>query len=209
MKGLAWRPNFDALLDSCEKIKRGHRILIFVGTFVLLIGGFVWLCYLPLTEDIQRTEKEIRDLEHKINLAKIQIKKLPELKEKEAELTQAFKNALRLLPNKREIPTLLAGVSQLGVNSQLQFKLFSPGKEETKEFYVEIPVSIEVSGRYRDLALFFHRVGKMARIVNIVNISIKPEQELSTTLNTKCKAITYRFKTAADEAKEKAAKKKK
>ena len=211
MKALAWRPALDAILDGCEKIKKGHRILIFVGTFLLLGGGFFYLVWMPITSEIQQTEKEISDLKQQINLAKIRARQLAKFKETEARLDKEFLKAVKLLPHKREIPSLLAEVSQLGVNSNLQFRLFSPGKEEFKDFYVEIPVSIEVSGRYRDLALFFDKVRKMARIVNIVNISIAPEKELSTNLITKCEAITYRFKTEADiqkEQREKAQKKK-
>jgi type IV pilus assembly protein PilO len=203
VKTIAWRPALEAFLDACEKIKRGHRILIFAGSFLLLGGGFFYFVWLPITGEIHQTEKEITDLKQKIHLAKIRAKQLADFKEKEAQLDKEFLKAVKLLPHKREIPTLLADVSQLGVNSKLQFRLFSPGKETLKDFYVEIPVSIEVSGRYRDLALFFDKVRKMARIVNIVNISIGPKEELSTDLITKCEAITYRFKTEADEQKEK------
>jgi len=47
----------------------------------------------------------------------------------------------------------------------------------------------------------------MDRIVNIVNLSIKPATPLSTDLVTKCTAITYRFKSKTDELKDKEKKK--
>ncbi len=208
MKVPAWLPPFEAILDACEKIKRGQRILIFGGTLLLLGGCFFWFIYMPLSNEIHQSENEIADLKQKVHLAKTRAKKLAEFKEKEAQMDKEFRKALNLLPNKREIPSLLADISQVGVNSRLQFRLFSPGKEELKDFYVEIPVSIEVSGKYRDLALFFDKVRKMERIVNIVNISITPKEELSTNLITKCKAVTYRFKTEADKPKAKPSNKK-
>jgi Tfp pilus assembly protein PilO len=48
----------------------------------------------------------------------------------------------------------------------------------------------------------------MERIVNIVDISMKPVKARSTNLTTKCSAVTYRFKRKADE-KAKESKKKK
>lgn len=63
---------------------------------------------------------------------------------------------------------------------------------------MEIPVSIEVSGTYHDVALFFDRVGRMERIVNILNVSMKPKQERATTLTTTCDAVTFRFKGTTD-----------
>jgi len=209
VKAFAWRPALEGILDACEKMKKGHRILIFVGTLLLLGGGFFYLVWMPMTSEIASVEKEIADLKQKLNMAKIQARQLAKFKETEARLDKELLKAVKLLPHKREIPSLLTEVSELGVKSNLQFRLFSPEKEELKAFYVEIPVSIEVSGRYRDVALFFDRVKNMGRIVNIVNISIAPQKELSTNLITRCKAITYRFKTEADIEKEKIEKAKK
>ncbi|MEE9610799.1 MAG: type 4a pilus biogenesis protein PilO, partial [Desulfatiglandales bacterium] len=106
--------------------------------------------------------------------------------------------ALRLLPNKKEIPRLLRSVTQLGSDSQLEFRLFSPQKERAQDFIMEIPVSIEVSGTYHNVAAFFDRVGRMERIVNILNVSMKPVKARSTTLITQCDAVTYRFKGGSD-----------
>jgi len=52
--------------------------------------------------------------------------------------------------------------------------------------------------------LFLDKISRMQRIVNIVDISLKPNMPLSVDLITACKAVTYRFKSKEDEAKEKA-----
>ena len=72
---------------------------------------------------------------------------------------------------------------------------------------MEIPVSMEVRGQYLNVLDFFDRVGRMDRIVNILNISMKPDKPLSTELLTRCTAITYRFK-GKDDVKKKPKKKK-
>ena len=130
----------------------------------------------------------------------------------EAEMAQVdaqFKEALKLLPDKKEIPTLLRNVTQLGTESDLEFRLFSPQRERAKGFYMEIPVSIVVSGSYHNVALFFDRVGKMERIMNILNVSMKPVKQRSTTLVTRCQAVTYRFKGESNVPKKKTKKTKK
>ena len=63
---------------------------------------------------------------------------------------------------------------------------------------MEIPVSIEVSGPYHNVAVFFDKVGQMERIINILNVSMTPQKERSTTLTTRCDAVTYRFKGETD-----------
>jgi len=205
IKGFNWRTAADSFFERAQKIKKAHRLLIICGLVALLGGGFFWFIYMPRMQEIDRMEKEVADLKQKISMGKIWGKRLEKLQEEMAQVEKDFQKALKILPNEREIPSLLAGISQLGVDSNLQFRLFSPGKEAVKNFYVEIPVSIEVGGRFRDVMLFFDKVSRMERIVNIVDISVKPSAPLSVDLITTCKAVTYRFKSKEDEAKEKAA----
>ncbi len=199
ISGINWRPALDAFFEKFAKIKKTHRFLIFAGILLLLGGSFFWFVYMPKAEEINRIEKEIADLKQQIQVAKIRAKNLEKLKDEFAQVEKEFEGALKVLPNKREIPSLLASISQLGIDSKLQFRLFSPGEEEPTNFYTRIPVSIEVGGKYRDVAVFFNKVRQMERIVNIKNISIEPKAPLSTELITKCTATTYRFKDKGDE----------
>ena len=196
-----------ALFEKVEKLKMVHRILIFAGTIVLLAGLFAWLVYIPKTNEISGLRKEIAGLEQKINQAKIKVRSLRKFEKEQVEVEAQFQEALRLLPNKREIPALLRSITQLGSDANLEFRLFSPQREKARDFYVEIPVSMEVSGNYHNVAVFFDKVGKMERIVNILDISMKPIKSRSTSLTTKCSAVTYRFKRKADENAEKGKKK--
>ncbi|MCP4568562.1 MAG: type 4a pilus biogenesis protein PilO, partial [FCB group bacterium] len=84
--------------------------------------------------------------------------------------------------------------------SNLEFLLFSPKRERPRNFYVEIPVSVEVRGEYHDVARFFDKVGRMERIVNMLEVSMKPAKTLGTDLVTKCVAVTYRFREEKPDA---------
>ncbi|MBW1801406.1 MAG: type 4a pilus biogenesis protein PilO [Deltaproteobacteria bacterium] len=199
----------ESFFEKVEKIKMPIRILILVGTVIVLAGAFTWAVYLPKTQDIAKTKKEIAGLKRKLNKAKIRAKKLKQFEAEFAQVDTQFKEALKLLPNTKEIPTLLKNITQLGTDSNLVFQLFKPGKEKTKNFYMEIPVSIKVTGPYHNVAVFFDRVGRMDRIVNIFNVSMKPVKKRSTTLTTTCNAVTYRFKGTSSAKKKKTKKKKK
>jgi type IV pilus assembly protein PilO len=192
-----------SLFEKIEKIKMPIRIVILVGTLALLGGLFAWQVYIPKTKEIAKTKQEIVSLKKKLDLAIRTEKKVKEFRARKAEVLAQFKAALRLLPNKKEIPSLLRNITQLGTDSRLEFRLFSPQGEKSKGFYMEIPVNIEVSGNYHDVAVFFDRVGGMDRIVNILNVSMKPVGTRSTQLNTTCTAVTYRFKGGINEAKTK------
>ena len=189
--------------QKIENIKMPIRVLILVGTLVILAGVFVWFGYLPLKADIKKSNLQIDKLEKQLNQARLKAKHLKEFEAEYARVDAQFKEALKLLPNEREIPSLLKTITQLGSDSQLEFRLFSPQAEKAKGFYLAIPVSIDVSGNYHDVAVFFDRVGQMDRIVNILNVEMKPVSTRSTTLVTRCNAVTYRFKGGEDAEKPK------
>ncbi|MFO7460719.1 MAG: type 4a pilus biogenesis protein PilO [Desulfatiglandales bacterium] len=184
--------------EKVEKIKMPYRLAILAGTIILLVGLFVWFIYIPKSEQIDASRQEIKRLEARLNQAKIKARDLKKFEEEFAEVEVQFAEALSLLPNTKEIPALLKTVTQLGTDSQLEFVLFSPQRERPKDFYIEIPVSIQVSGAYHNVAIFFDKVGRMDRIVNILNVDMKPVKDRSTILTTKCDAVTYRFRGETD-----------
>ena len=187
-----------ALFEKVEKIKMPIRIAIFLGTLVLMAGLFVYFFYLPKSEEISKTQEEIARLQVKIDQASAKAKNLKRFEGEYAEVDVQFQEALKLLPNTKEIPSLLKSITQLGSDSQLEFLLFSPQRERPQDFFMEIPVSIEVKGSYHNVAVFFDKVGQMERIVNILNVSMTPQKERSTILTTRCDAVTYRFKGETD-----------
>ena len=187
-----------ALFEKIEKISMPIRIAIFLGTIVLLAGLFIWFIYLPKSEEIAKTLAEIATLQQKLNQAIVRAKALKKFEAEYAEVDAQFQEALKLLPNTKEIPSLLKAITQLGTDSQLEFLLFSPQRERAQDFFMEIPVSIEVSGTYHNVAIFFDKVGQMERIVNILNVSMTPQKDRSTILTTRCDAVTYRFKGETD-----------
>jgi type IV pilus assembly protein PilO len=192
-----------SFIEKVQNIKMPHRIMILLGTLVVLGGLFLFLIYIPKAEEIALIKAEIAGIEQQINQAKIREKNFEKFEAERADINTQFQEALTLLPDKREIPSLLRSITQLGSDSKLEFRLFQPLKERRRDFYVEIPVSMELSGSYHDVALFFDKVGRMERIVNIVDVSMKPIKERATTLITRCDAVTYRFKGKADESSEK------
>ncbi len=184
-------------MEKIEKIKMPIRILILVGTLVLLAGAFAWFIYVPKTEAIEKTEKSVQELSKKLANVKKQARDLEKFEAKFEQVSAQFEEALKILPDSKEIPSLLTNITRLGNEAGLQFLLFNPQNERGRDFYKEIPVSIRVQGSYHDVARFFDTVGRMDRIVNILDVSMKPRQALSTELVTSCQAVTYQFTAKA------------
>jgi len=189
------KPSF---IEKVEKIKMPIRIVILVGTIVLLAGAFIWFVYLPKTQEIQKVELSVQELTKKLADVKKKAQEIEKFERKFAQVTAQFDEALKILPDSKEIPSLLTNITRLGNNAGLNFQLFSPQNERGMGFYKEIPVSILVEGNYHNVAQFFDSVGRMDRIVNILNVSMKPKTVLSTELVTSCQVVTYQFTPEAE-----------
>lgn len=186
----------DKVIDTILRQKPILKLLILVLILAALMGLYWQVFYRPVLADIRAIEPELNQLKAELaakrEIVKEKARYLAELEQTREKLYVALKQ----LPDKSEIPTLLENVSSLGTAAGLQFKLFKPMPEVQKNFYAEIPVDIQVEGKFRDIVTFFDSVSKMPRIVNIVNITMdKPKKDPigGTMVTTSCNAVTYKF----------------
>jgi len=180
------------IFEKIEKIKLIYRALILVGTIAIISGLYIWLYHLPTNETIETLGKQNKGLSKEVNEAKQKTKNLAKFEEDVAQVESQYNEALTLLPKTEEIPALLRSITELGTASNLEFKSFSPSTGAATGMYTEISASISINGRYHDVLLFFDRVGKMKRIVNIKNVTMSPKGE-SEYLGVSCRAVTYMF----------------
>lgn len=203
--------SFEALepfFDKIEKLSQLHRILISSGIFLLVIGLFVWLLYMPKYKTISQLETDLQKLQNQLRKAKADARDLKKFQDKMKKAEARFRLAKKSLPEKEEIPSLLSSISQSGQDSGLEFLLFQPKGERRKDFYAEIPVNIRVKGQFHNVALFFDKVARLPRVVNIRNIKIKPGKG-GRSLTTSCTAVTYKFIERAPKKKKKKGRKRK
>ena len=196
-----------------SKLTRIHKILIAVGVLGALWGCFVWFLFMPQKENISKIESDLSTARDKLARLKKVETNLREFKKKLKDTEAKFQEALLLLPDKEEIPTLLTSISNLGARSGLEFLLFQPQKEVSRNFYAEIPLKMEITGPYHNVALFFDQVSRLGRIVNVEDINMAAMQNAKTMedaviLRTGCTATTYKFIEAKEEPKESPRKKK-
>lgn len=88
------------------------------------------------------------------------------------------------MPTEEELAGLLVDISQTGLASGLQFKLFKPDNPILKDFYSELPINIQVIGKYQELGLFVSGLASLSRIVTLHNITITPDGTIGNLLMT-------------------------
>ena len=193
--------------DRIVKLSTPKKVLILTALVAVILGLYFYMIYIPKSEVLTQKTAEMGKLETQVRELRIIAANVKRFQAEAAKLREELQFAITQLPTSREIPALLANISNLGKDSGLEFLLFRPAPEVNCEFYAEIPVEIKVRGGYHDVALFFEKVGKLPRIVNINGVSMDDPKEAQGKweIITGCTATTFKFieKDAAEAAKEK------
>lgn len=182
-------------LDTIVKLPTSRKVLILFLILGAILGLYFYLIYLPKSDLLNKKTEELAKLEMQVRELRIIAANMKRFQAEAAKLREELKFAMGQLPTGKEIPSLLASISTLGKEAGLEFLLFRPGPEIPKEFYAEIPVEIKVRGNYHDVAVFFDKVGKMARIVNIAGVTMEGAKESMGRweIITSCQATTFKF----------------
>ena len=184
----------EPFFEKIERLTKVQRIAISAVIFGLITAGFIYLLYWPKFEKINNLNSNLKKLQKKLETAKRNAKDLKKFQVKMKEAEAQFRLAMKKLPEREEIPSLLSSISNSGQRVGLEFLLFEPKAERKKEFYAEIPVAMNIKGDYHNLAAFFDQVARLSRIVNIKNIQMtRSKGKNSHDLSTKCMAVTYKF----------------
>jgi len=188
--------NAAELAGKIQHIPSKTRVIAFFGFVGLLVVLFVWQIHIPKTNEIKKLEKTIVGLRVQIKENDEKIARLAELKAEVKALRERLRVLTAQLPPETEVSGLLREIQNLVTKSGLSLKLWRPGRRRThpSKLYVEIPISLELTGGYHRVAGFFDRVSKMTRIVNMLNVSMggpKAHPNGAVSINTKCTAMTF------------------
>ena len=168
-------------------IKIGSMLILF---FLLVLGGY-WLLWKDQLEALDQSQQKEKTLRAEFLDKKQQAVNLDVYRQQVVEIEQAFGALLRQLPNKSEMEALLTDINQAGLGRGLEFELFKPGQEAVQDFYVQLPITIRVTGSYHDLGRFASDTAQLPRIVTLNNIAIT--QNPTGNLVMDATAFTYRY----------------
>jgi type IV pilus assembly protein PilO len=107
------------------------------------------------------------------------------------EIDTQFGALLKQLPNKAQMDALLVDINQAGLSRGLQFELFKPEAESTKEFYAELPIKIRVVGTYHDMGNFAADLGQLSRIVTLNDVAIEAQKDGNLAMDATARTFRY------------------
>jgi type IV pilus assembly protein PilO len=179
--------------STLAKLSMPVRIALGAGLFILF-GAAYWLVfYTEVSAKIDAANRQGDNL-------------LSELaKQKEAQASyfadrdelalrqQRQRELNKALPAETEAAAFLSSIQQVSNVSGVDLKGWQPVEEKNEAFYAKVPMKLELTGRFHQVAKFAYEMGKLERIINIENIELTdPHLEGDEVkLKAHCLATTF------------------
>lgn len=168
-----------------------------VGLFVALGAAAIYVFYhfyaAPMMVDMEARQRRLATLKVDIAKGSTTANQLNQFRQQVSELEGRLESLKAVLPEQKDVADLLRRIQTLATQSNLAIRGFKPAPTVTKDLHAEWPIALQLDGTYHNLGMFFDRVSKFSRIINISNIDIraKPKPEPNSTITADCVATTF------------------
>lgn len=168
------------------------KIIAAVLICAVIWGGGYYFLIKDKRAELARLEQTENELRTSFEIKQSKAVNLEAYKEQMKEMEVSFASMLQQLPRKSEVADLLVDISRTGLVNGLEFELFKPEEERPIDFYIELPITMRVTGSYHQFAEFVSGIAALPRIVTLHNFKMGP---LTTNGNMTMDvtAKTYRY----------------
>ena len=148
------------------------RLAIFGGAALAVYAGFWYFVTSGTRAETKALEAQIEELRPKNAEAQIAQQRLNEFRAAYRSRQAEFEELKALLPEQRELTSVLQGVTDRARSSRLTMRRFSPKDDVQQDFYSGKPIEVEVTSSFASLRSFFDQMARYQRIVSITDFKI-------------------------------------
>jgi type IV pilus assembly protein PilO len=178
---------------SLTKLPWYGQIAAFVVVCGMAIYGF-WNFYVSEVEaDLALKQTHLTSLTTDITKGVATAARVGEFQAEVTNLEHRLDSLKNVLPEQKDVADILRRLQGLATQSNLTLLRFTPAAQKQLPLYAEVPYRITAQGTYHNLGLFFDRVSKFPRIINIGDISVtaSPRQDPNSTIIADLTATTF------------------
>jgi type IV pilus assembly protein PilO len=161
-----------ALSDSLAKLPLIARVGVGVAVVALTGVTYYVVFYGEIASAIDAAKAQEQQLSQDLQAARkaefAYQKDLAEL----AARQQGQRELNRVLPMQSEYPAFLSAIQNVANVAGVQLAAWTPSPEVSEQFYVRVPMKLELIGRYHQIAKFFYGVSQLDRIINLENVNL-------------------------------------
>jgi type IV pilus assembly protein PilO len=174
-----------------------------IGAFLVLSAGAIYGFHTYYVADFRAEmamrQTHLNSLKMDINKGVATARRLPQFQAEVANLNARLESLRNVLPEQKDVADILRRLQGLATQSNLTLLRFTPSAQRQQPLYAEVPYRLTAVGSFHNLALFFDRVSRFPRIINIGDISItaNPRPDPNSTIIADMTATTFVLQEAA------------
>jgi len=171
------------------------RLLIMVGVALVVYLGFWYFVTSGTRAETHEINDQVEGLRHQNAQAQIAQQRLNDFKAMYKARQEEYDELKALLPEQRELTSMLQSLQDRARSSHLTLNRFAPRDDVDQDLYTGKPIEVEVTSTFANLREFFNQIAHYQRIVSVTDFRIdqvKQEEESSTrTVNSKFLLTAY------------------
>jgi type IV pilus assembly protein PilO len=170
--------------------------LVLAGALYYALDAYV---FKQMRLDIESASQELETLQQKVREGKAAEGRLAQFREESERLNVELQRLLRILPTERQTDELIKRIKSLAERGGFRFATFQPQAFVKQDFYTEWPINVQLQGTYHELALFFDRLAKFSRIINVDSMAISAVVQGQYSINSNFTIKTFIYGEVKDQ----------
>ncbi|WP_437671354.1 type 4a pilus biogenesis protein PilO [Sorangium sp. So ce131] len=111
---------------------------------------------------------------------------------------QLSREQKKILPDESETPAFLSAIQGVATVSGVNLTSWSPTEEIPQEFFSKVPMKLTLTGKFHQVAKFFHGVGQLDRIINLEEVQIKKPKVQGTDVEVEVECLATAFRAVRE-----------
>ena len=202
-----------AAASSLSRLAPAAKAGLTVAVLVLFGAGYFFVFHSDIETQVVASRAKGISLTEELNKARAAEQAYQKDLAEMAEREQRQKELSAILPATTEYPQFLSAVQSAANDSGVSLSAWTPRERVPDKYYARVPMKVELTGRFHQIARFFYNVGQLDRIINMENISMTEPKTVDDEIVLKAEALATAFHVIdnpeAGDAKGKVARKRK
>ncbi len=157
---------------SFKQLPYMAQIGIVALVIVLLSVGAYFSALAPLQKANEADALTLKAKQAEIAQLAPYREKLAELNAQTESLRAQMEAQRKIVPEEKEVPSLITQVERESAAAGVEVRRYTPKDIARKEYYVEVPLELDVDGPYYAVVGFYDRLQKLERIVNVSKLTM-------------------------------------
>jgi type IV pilus assembly protein PilO len=179
--------------SSLARLALPAKVGIGVGALAMVAAGYYFMFHTALEDSLTSAQTAGVSLNSDLSKARAAEqayqKDLAELADRE----QRQKELNQILPATTEYPAFLSAVQSAANVSGVSLSAWTPREKVPDKYYAKVPMKVELTGKFMQIARFFYNVGQLDRIINMENISMTDPKVVDDEVVLKAEALATAF----------------